>query len=36
MHNFWPEFIGSGRFLSDSYSLFGHLRAAGVRAHSYP
>ena len=36
MHNFWPEFIGSGRFLSDSYSLFGRLRAAGVRAHSYP
>ena len=36
MHNFWPEFIGSGRLLRDSYSLFGRLRAAGVRAHSYP
>jgi len=36
MHNFWPEFIGRGRFLRDSYSLFGRLRTAGVRAHSYP
>ena len=36
MHTFWSEFIGSGRTLRDSYELFGRLRAAGVRAHSYP
>ena len=36
MHTVWSEFIGSGRTLRDSYELFGRLRAAGVRAHSYP
>ena len=36
MHTVWSEWIGGGRALRDSYELFGRLRAAGVRAHSYP